>query len=273
MSVATTLDEKGKAAASRATRTAVVTGGARGLGLAIARALKTSGANVVIAGRDRDALVSAASILSPSGEGVLTVVCDIQDHRALQRLADTALDAFGQIDLLVANSGVAGPTAPLWETDLKSWREAIDVNVVGAFLSARAVLPAMVRRGSGSIVFIGSMTGKRPLYGRTSYAASKAALIGLTRTLAVEAGPHGVRVNLVSPGPVAGDRIERVLAAQASALGTSIDAARAEMLTGAALARFVAPEDVARAVVFLAGEQASGITGEDLNVSAGLVTY
>jgi NAD(P)-dependent dehydrogenase (short-subunit alcohol dehydrogenase family) len=273
MSITGALDEKGKTGNGGATTTAIVTGGARGLGLAIAHALKGTGANVVIAGRDREALVSAAALLSPSGEGVLPVLCDIQDQTALQRLADIAFNTFGQIDVLIANSGAAGPTAPLWETDLQSWREAIDVNVVGAFLSARAVLPTMVRRGSGSIVFIGSMTGKRPLYGRTSYAASKAALIGLTRTLAVEAGPHGIRVNLVSPGPVAGDRIEHVLAAQAAALGTSVHAARAEMLTGAALVRFVAPQEVARAVVFLAGEQASGITGEDLNVSAGLVTY
>ena len=108
MSITTAPDEQGKAADSRATTTAIVTGGARGLGLAIAHALRSTGANVVIAGRDRKALVSAAGLLSPSGEGVLPVVCDVQDQKALQRLAHTALNTFGQIDVLIANSGAAG---------------------------------------------------------------------------------------------------------------------------------------------------------------------
>lgn len=117
------------------------------------------------------------------------------------------------------------------------------------------------------------MTGKRPLFGRTSYAASKTALIGLTRTLATEAGPFGIRVNLVSPGPLDGERIRRVFAAQAESRGITAAEAQAEMVDESPLRRLVPPSDVAAAVVFLAGAQSKSITGEDLNVSAGIVTY
>jgi meso-butanediol dehydrogenase/(S,S)-butanediol dehydrogenase/diacetyl reductase len=124
----------------------------------------------------------------------------------------------------------------------------------------------MLERRRGSVIVIGSMTGKRPLPGRTPYAASKTALIGLVRTLAWDAGRHGVRVNIVSPGPVAGERLERVLNAQGPG-------ARERFLSASPLARFASPEDVAAAVRFLCSDAAASITGEDLNVSAGTVTY
>jgi len=252
---------------------AVVTGGARGIGLEIARALLAAGDRVAILGRDAAALKDAAAALDPSGRRVLAAVCDVRDPEAIGEAVGRTLRAYGRIDVLVANSGIAGPTAPLWETPPERWRQAIETNLIGAALCARAVLPHMIARRSGSIVFVGSMTGKRPLWGRTSYAASKTALIGLVRTLAVEAGPYGVRVNLVSPGPVEGERIERVFAAQAAARGITAERARAEMLDGTPLGRLVRPADVAAAVAFLAGDGAAAITGEDVNVSAGLVMY
>jgi Dehydrogenases with different specificities (related to short-chain alcohol dehydrogenases) len=254
-------------------RVAVVTGGGRGLGREIARALLANGARVALLGRDAAALADAAAALDPSGRRVLTAVCDVRDPDGIAEAVERTLAAYGRIDALVANSGIAGPTAPLWETPPQEWRQAIETNLIGAALCARAVLPAMVERRSGSIVFVGSMTGKRPLWGRTSYAASKTGLIGLVRTLAHEAGPYGVRVNLVSPGPVAGERIERVFAGQAAARGITAEQARAEMLDGIPLGRLVRPADVAAAVAFLAGDGAAAITGEDVNVSAGLVMY
>jgi len=255
------------------TRTAVVTGGARGLGREIAAALLETGYRIVLSGRDKDVLTDTAARLDSSGDRVLPVPCDIRDEQAVTGLIAAALDRFGGIDVLVNNSGVAGPTAPLWETGPEQWWETLETNVFGTFLCCRAVLPSMLAQRSGSIVTIGSMTGKRPLFGRTGYAASKTALIGLTRTLAAEAGPHGVRVNLVSPGPLDGDRIRRVFLAQAESRGITADEARAEMVADSPLGRLVPPSDVASAVVFLAGPAAASVTGEDLNVSAGIVTY
>lgn len=253
--------------------TAVVTGGGSGLGREIAEQLLTVGYHVVIAGRDGHALAETAAALDPSGQRVLPVTCDTRDEQAVAYLADTALGRFGRIDVLVNNTGIAGPTAPLWETDPTDWWATLQTNVYGTFLCCRAMLPAMVAQRAGSIVTIGSMTGKRPLFGRTSYAASKTALIGLTRTLAAETGPFGIRVNLISPGPLDGERIRQVFAAQARSRGVTADQAQAEMVANSPLGRLVPQGDVAAAVLFLAGPQSASITGEDLNVSAGIVTY
>ncbi len=131
----------------------------------------------------------------------------------------------------------------------------------------------MIERQSGSIIFISSMTGKRPLFGRTPYAAGKLALVGLARTLAWETGPYRIRVNVISPGPVAGERVERVIRFQAEAEDISTDESRRRFTSSSPLGRLVPPGDIANAAVFLASDQAASITGEDLNVSAGTVMY
>jgi NAD(P)-dependent dehydrogenase (short-subunit alcohol dehydrogenase family) len=168
---------------------------------------------------------------------------------------------------------VAGPTAPLWEISPEDWEATLRVNVTGTFLCCRTLLPAMIKRRSGSIIVVGSATGKRPLHGRTPYATSKLGLVGLVRTLAWEAGTHGIRVNLISPGYVAGPRIDRVIDAQAHALDITPEEARQRLISPSPLARLTDPEDVAAAAVFLASPAAASITGEDLNVSTGVVMY
>ncbi len=147
------------------------------------------------------------------------------------------------------------------------------MNLFGVFLVSRAVLPVMVEQESGSVIVIGSISGKRPLYGRSSYNTSKAALIGLTRTLAAEAGEWGIRVNLVSPGFVAGPRLDWVIEAQAEARGVDAAEVRAEFERQSPMSRLTEAEDVARAVVFLASPEAAGVTGADLNVNSGVVMY
>ncbi|MFC0545422.1 SDR family NAD(P)-dependent oxidoreductase [Kutzneria chonburiensis] len=251
-------------------KVAVVTGGVRGLGRQIATALRAAGAEVAITGRDVDAVAVAAEEI---GDGVLPVVCDIRHERSVDGLVPAVLERFGRIDVLVNNSGIAGPTVPLWECSPGAWREVIDTNVLGTFLCCRAVLPTMIRQRSGSVIVIGSATGKRPLAGRTSYAASKTALIGLTRSLATEAGPHGIRVNLVSPGAIDGDRFRGVVDAMAASRGVPPEILHREATAGSPLGRLVQPEQVTDVVTFLAGDGAGGITGDDINVSAGLVMY
>lgn len=254
-------------------RVAIVTGGGHGLGLEIARSLRSAGARVVISGRDKQALVEADRDLDPDGGAVLSVCCDVRDENAVQGMVASALKRFGRVDALVNNSGIAGPTAPVAGSEVAPWRETIETNLVGTYLCCRAVLPIMIEQGSGSIVNIGTMTAKRPLFGRTSYAASKSALLGFTRTLALEVGPCGIRVNLVSPGPLEGERIERVFAAQAQTRGITVEQARAEMTSDSPLGRLTPPQDVAAAVAFLVSDAAASITGEDLNVSAGIVMH
>jgi NAD(P)-dependent dehydrogenase (short-subunit alcohol dehydrogenase family) len=252
---------------------AVVTGAGRGIGREIALALAGAGADVVLAGRDPATLEATAEVAAGAGVATLCVPTDVTSDDQVEALAAAVRDRFGAVDALIANSGIGGPSSPLWELDRGAWDETFAVNVTGVFLSARAFLPSMLDRRRGSIVVIGSMTGKRPLWGRTPYAASKLALVGLVRTLAVEAAPSGVRVNLVSPGPVAGERMDWVFRAQAEGRGISVEEARAEMVAQIPIGRLIEPREVADAVVWLTLGKLSAVTGADLNVSGGMVMY
>ncbi len=251
----------------------VVTGAGRGIGREIAIAFAREGSDLVLASRTEQELQETRAIIEGLGRNGLVVPTDISRPASVENLAERALGHFGHVDALVNNSGVGGPSAPLWETDPTEWESTFAVNVTGTYLCCRAFLPSMTKRGSGSVLIIGSMTGKRPLWGRTPYAASKMALVGLTRSLALETGPYGVRVNMISPGPVEGERIEWVIRKQAEGRGISVEEARQELAKGSPLGRLVPPGDVAAVAVFLASSQASSITGEDMNVSGGLVMY
>lgn len=254
-------------------RVVVVTGAGQGIGRALARAFAGEGARVALVARSLERLEAVAAEIRAAGGEALVAPADVTDAAAVEELAARVASELGPADVLVANAGIAGPTAVLWEQSLADWEATMRVNVTGVFLCCRAFLPAMVARGRGSVVVVGSMTGKRPLHGRTPYAASKTALIGLVRTLAAEAGPEGVRVNLVSPGPVTGPRLDGVLEQQAAARGVPLAEVRAELDAGSPLRRLLDPEDIARAVLYLASDDAAGTTGEDLNVSAGIVAY
>ncbi len=252
---------------------ALVTGASGGIGRAIARQLGREGWHVILASRNLDGLHETERLITDAGGRAESRRLDVSDPDQIARLA-AELDAAGLAPTaLINNSGVGGPSKPLWEVDPAAWDETIAVNLGGVFHCCRAFVPAMIARGRGSVVTIGSVTGKNPLLHRSPYAASKAALIGLTKTLATDAGPHGVRVNLVSPGAVAGERIEWVIASRAEALGITEDEVRAQLTADSALRRFATPEEVARAVAFLAGDAGSGVTGIDVTVAAGFVMH
>ena len=254
-------------------KVAVITGGARGIGRVIALACAREGADIVLAARSLAALHETQAEIEALGRKVLTVPTDITQEESVRNLAEQVLAHFGRVDILINNSGITGPTAPLWEISLAEWEETFTVNVTGGFLCCRAFLPSMIVQHSGSIIFISSMTGKRPLFGRSPYAAAKLALVGMARTLAWETGPYGIRVNVISPGPVEGERVERVIRLQAAAEGISEEQSRRNFTANSPLGRMVPPGDIAQAAVFLASDKAASITGEDLNVSAGIVMY
>src|SRR5690606_36940047 len=133
-----------------------------------------------------------------AGGSVAPIACDVRDEESVAALAEAA-QALGRVHVVVANAGIAGPTAPMHELTLAQWRETLATDLDGVFLTFRAFIPALIERGAGALIAVSSMTGKRPLHGRTPYAAAKTGLIGMVRTLAVELGPHGVRVNAVCP--------------------------------------------------------------------------
>ncbi len=252
---------------------AVITGAGRGIGRTIALTYAKEGANLVLASRSKEALDETQAMIEALGRQALVVPTDIRDEDSVNNLAQQALGFFGQVDVLVNNSGITGPTTPLWNISLAEWEETFAVNVTGAYLCCRAFLPAMIEKRSGNIIMISSMTGKRPLFGRTPYAGSKLALVGIARTLAWEVGTYGIRVNVISPGAVEGERIKRVVREIAHAQGISEDEALRQFTSNSPLGRIVPPEDIAAAAVFLASEKAASITGEDLNVSSGTVMY
>ena len=254
-------------------RVTVVTGASQGIGRVISREFGACGDVVVLAARNRAGLSETAEMVAESGGTPMVVETDVTSESSVGVMVEAVVGEHGRIDVLVNNSGIGGPSGRLWEVDPGEWKSTFEVNVFGVFLVTRAVLPVMVGRRNGSVVIIGSISGKRPLFGRSAYTTTKTALIGLTRTLALEAGAEGIRVNLISPGFVAGPRIDWAMRAQAEARGTDVETVRGEFESEAALGRLTEPEDVARAAVFLASDEASGITGADLNVNSGVVMY
>lgn len=245
-------------------RTALVTGGGSGLGRAMCTALADSGCRVIAAGRTRAHVEETAAALAVPGRAATVDVTDPESVAALAaKLADE------DVSILVNNAGVPGPVKPLTDIEPAEWSEVFAGNVHGTYLMCRAMLPGMLARGSGDIVNIASVSGKRPLVRRTPYCASKMAVIGLTTTLAAEVGPLGVNVNSLSPGPVEGPRMERNFRLEAERTGTSYEEAEAAFVSRAALGRMVTEQEVGTALVSLLSMP--GLCAADIDLSAGMV--
>jgi NAD(P)-dependent dehydrogenase (short-subunit alcohol dehydrogenase family) len=253
-------------------RVAAVTGANRGIGRTIAVALAAGGFTVAASARDPASLAGTVAAAGQAGGTAVPLACDVRDEASVAAMAAGA-QALGPVHAVVANAGVAGPTRPLHEITLADWRDTLATDLDGVFLTFRAFIPGMIERRGGSLIAISSMTGKRPLHGRTPYAAAKMGVIGLVRTLATELGPYRIRVNAVCPGPVAGPRIDQVIRNQAAARGITEEQARAAFTGASPLGRLVEASEVAAACSFLASDESAAITGEDLNVAAGIVMY
>ncbi len=250
-------------------RVAVVTGGGRALGRAIALRLARDGADLILAAPEENEIGQTADEIKNLGRRASAVVTDVTRDDEVASMADRALAEFGRVDILVNNAGIIGPTAPVTEVSRDDWDRVLAVNLTGAFLCTRALLPGMIRRRSGRIVNIASTAAKNVTSLRSPYAASKWGLIGLTMTVAKEVGKHDINVNAVCPGPVEGGRINTVIANQAEQQGRAVKDVTQDYINQTLLGRFVPADDVAAMVAFLASDEANNITGQALEVSAG----
>ena len=237
----------------------LITAGASGIGLAMAHAFIAAGARVWVTDVDADAIAAVPKPIH--GE-----VVDASDETAMAALFSRIAAEWGGLDVLCANAGIKGPTALVEEVALAEWRGCIAVNLDGAFLAAKYALPLMKAQGAGTITFTSSTAGMYGFPYRSPYAAAKWAVIGLMKTIAMEAGPQGIRANAILPGGVNGPRMDRVLADEAASKGMTPEAVRAGYEGGTALRSFVDAADVAALAVFLASDGARMISGQALPV-------
>jgi len=249
---------------------ALITGGGRGIGRAIALRFVSEGAAVMLAATKREPLEATAAEIRKAGGRAATAVVDVADEAAVKTVVAATLGELGRLDILVNNAGVGGPTLRVVDMERADWDRTLAVNVTGAFLCSKHAVPHMVARKSGRIVNITSIAGLMGYPLRSPYAVSKWGMIALTRTLAGELGEHGITVNAIAPGAVRGERVEGVIAARAAALGRPAEDVERELFVDpTALKRMVGADDVAATAAFLASNDAANITGETISVSAG----
>jgi NAD(P)-dependent dehydrogenase (short-subunit alcohol dehydrogenase family) len=240
----------------------IVTAGGSGIGGVIAGTFADAGARVFTCDVDA-ALVERVR----AGDRAMgAVVADVALADDVDRLFDEALAYLGGLDVLVNNAGVGGPVACVENVSPEEWRRTIDVNLTGAFLCTRRAAPVLKEQRSGSIVTMSSHYGLLGGPTRSPYVASKWALIGFTKTIAMELGPFGVRANAICPGGVEGERLERVMQLEADEKGITCEQLREEWVRGCSLRTFVKPEDVAAMILFLCSEQGSRISGQAIGV-------
>jgi len=250
-------------------KVALVTGAASGIGRAIARTYAHEGARVVIADLRLAAAEEAAQDIVRAGGEALAVAMDVTDEQAVEQGVRDTLSRFAQLDILVSNAGIQ-IVHPLEEFTYAEWRRMMAIHVDGAFLTTRACLPHMYGRGSGSIIYMGSVHSKEASLLKAPYVTAKHALIGLCKAVAKEGGPHGVRANVICPGFVRTPLVEKQIPEQAQRFGISEDdVVRTIMLKDTVDGQFTTLDDVARIALLFAAFPSNALTGQSLVVSHG----
>jgi NAD(P)-dependent dehydrogenase (short-subunit alcohol dehydrogenase family) len=245
-------------------KVAIVTGSTKGIGRAMAEGLAAAGAGVVVSSRKQDLCEAVAKeIASATGADVLPLACHVGDWDAIPAFVDAVVERFGRIDVLVNNAGISPAPVSVSEMTLEFWRKVLSVNLEGPLRMAQRVAPVMRDRGGGSIVNIGSMAAYIPGPPVSAYGASKAALLNLTKSMAIEWAPWKVRVNMLSPGPF---RSEMLLGAAKDRPGYL------DMVAGGThMNRVADPSEIVGPVLYLASDAASFVTGDDISVSGGMM--
>jgi NAD(P)-dependent dehydrogenase (short-subunit alcohol dehydrogenase family) len=240
----------------------LVTAGAGGIGRTMAEAFLSHESRVHVCDIDP----SAIEKFSRAHPGAGASLADVSDVGMVDTLFDELERRYGHLDVLINNAGIAGPTVPLEEVLPADWDRTIEVNLNGQFYCSRRAIPLLKKTGGGSIINISSSAGLLPCPMRAPYVASKWAVIGLTKTLAMELGPAGIRVNAICPASVEGPRIEQVIEQEALKSGRTPDEIRAAYARQTSLRRFVRAEDVANMALFLASQSANSISGQAMGV-------
>ena len=242
-------------------RAAIVTGGARGIGYACAERLLQSGASVTLWDQDGAALEAAVTALRTAGT-VHGAVVDVTQESAIDNAVKTAIAAMGKIDILINNAGITGPNKTTWDYTPAEWRQVIEVDLTGAFLCLRAIVPGMRARGYGRVVNIASVAGKEGNPNAPAYSAAKAGLIGLTKSIGKELATSGITVNCVTPAAAKTDLFNQMSQQH-------ID----YMLSKIPMNRFIETAEIAALVAWLASEECSFSTGAVFDLSGGRATY
>jgi len=240
----------------------LVTAGASGIGLATVRAFLREGAKVHLCDVDRAALDQVRK----AAPGATSSVCDVADPDAVARLFDDAVGALAGLDALINNAGIAGPTARCEAVTLADWNRTLAVNLTGQFLCAQLAIPLLKGSPNPSIANLSSAAGRFGFPLRTAYAASKWGVIGFTKSLSMELGEFGIRVNAICPGIVEGARIDAVVAAKGRERGVDPKVVLDELVSRSSLRRMVSADDIANAIVFLASPRGANISGHALPV-------
>ena len=252
-------------------KTAIITGAAKGMGRAITETIATEGADLVLAGRDVEALEEVAASVRKIGRLAKVVQVDVTQEDQVRHMVAEANQAFGgRIDILVNVAGVTGPIeTPAWEIKPEDFEFVLRSNVLGTFLPIKYVLPTMVKQRSGKIVNIGGTSGLRGYRYRTAYSASKWAIRGLTRTVALDVGEYNINVNAVCPGIVDGPRMQKLCEEKARKRGWTVEEVYSEYVNDMALRRVTQSQDVANAVLFMVSERSRQMTGKEVTVDGG----
>jgi NAD(P)-dependent dehydrogenase (short-subunit alcohol dehydrogenase family) len=240
----------------------LVTAGAGGIGLEVAKAFVREGARVHVCDVDDRAMAALPKTLP----GVGVTRCDVADRGEVARLFDAALGQLGGLDCLVNNAGIAGPTGAVDEINPEDWDRCVAVCLTGQYNCARLAVPHLKTSANPSMINLASAAGKFGFPNRSPYAAAKWGVIGFTKTLAMELGGHGIRVNAILPGVVEGDRIRRVFEAKAQIAGKSAAQIREAALANASIKEMIQPQQLADLMVFLASPRARTISGQALSV-------
>lgn len=245
-------------------RRVLVTAGAGGIGLEIARAFIGEGARVHVCDVDEAALAA----LRRTDPGVTASRCDVADRGQVSALFAAALAQLGGLDILVNNAGIAGPTGRAEEINPEDWDQCLSVCLTSQFNCARLAIPHLRQSPNASIVNLSSAAGKHGFPLRSPYSAAKWGVIGFTKSLAIELGPEGIRVNAILPGIVTGDRIRRVFEAKAQQRGISFAEMEQNMLQYTSMKSYVTPQQIADQIVFICSERGRTISGQAISVCA-----
>jgi len=240
----------------------IVTAGAAGIGRQVADRFIAEGAQVAVCDVDADAISGFLN----SHPKMTALKCDITKEDEVSGFFDDATSALGGLDILINNAGIAGPAAPVESMDYAGWQMCLEVNLGGMFLAAKASIPAIRAAGGGSIINMSSTAGLFGFPNRSPYCVAKWGVIGFTKTLAMELGGDNIRSNAICPGAVEGDRMERVLAAEAAASGSSVEDLRRAYVECTSLKTWVTADDIADAILYLCSDHAKRISGQILPV-------